>query len=206
MSDPAVLETEPGVKTETKGERTRQRLLAIAIERFGERGYRGTSVSEIARAAGLTQAAVYAYFPNKEALFEAAVDEDAGAIIERARERAEGVDVHGLIPAILVHFVGLLEDHPLATRILGGHEQEQLARLVNLPSLRELTAWVATRVEEAQASGDARTDIDAAMFADGAETVLLGLLMAITQVGGTTEARRQIGVLTLFDRVLRIPT
>ena len=41
----------------TKGERTRRRLLELAIERFGERGYRATSVSEIARAAGLTQAA-----------------------------------------------------------------------------------------------------------------------------------------------------
>jgi AcrR family transcriptional regulator len=193
-------------RTETKGERTRQRLLAIAIERFGERGYRGTSVSEIARAAGITQAAVYAYFPGKEGLFEAAVDEDASAIIQAARERSDGVEVHALVPTLLIHFLGLLDDHPLVSRILGGQEREQLARLVNLPSLQELTAWVAHLVRDAQASGEARTDIDAAAFADGAETVLLGLLMAVTQVGGTTEARRQIGILTLFDRVLRVPS
>ena len=40
-------------------------------------GYRTTSVSEIARAAGLTQATAYAYFDNKESLFVAAVDVDA---------------------------------------------------------------------------------------------------------------------------------
>ena len=61
----------------TKGERTRQRLLALAIEHFGDRGYRATSVSEIARAAGVTQATAYAYFDNKESLFVAAVDDDA---------------------------------------------------------------------------------------------------------------------------------
>jgi AcrR family transcriptional regulator len=203
MAEGVELLDEP--KSETKGERTRQRLLELAIERFGERGYRGTSVSEIARAAGLTQAAVYAYFPSKEGLFEAAVDEDASSIIERARERSVGVEVHALVPTLLIHFLGLLEDHPLVSRILGGNEREQLGRLVNLPSLHELTDWVAGVVEEAQETGAARTDIDASAFADGAETLLLGLLMAITQVGGTTEARRQIGVLTLFDRVLRVP-
>jgi AcrR family transcriptional regulator len=201
MSEPAVLDSEPA----TKGERTRQRLLALAIERFGERGYRATSVSEIARAAGLTQAAVYAYFPNKEALFEAAVDTDAEGLLTTARQRAEGTDVHAMVPTLLIILVGLLDDHPLVRRLLAGEEREQLVRLINLPALRSLSAWIAEIVEGAQASGDARTDIDAAVFADGAETMLLGLLMAVTQVGGSTEQRRQLGVLTVWDRVLRVP-
>src|SRR5918996_99155 len=66
----------------TKGERTRLALLAAAIERFARDGYRGTSVAEIARDANLSGTAAYAYFPNKEALFLAAVDEDAAAVIE----------------------------------------------------------------------------------------------------------------------------
>jgi AcrR family transcriptional regulator len=201
MSEPAVLEAEPA----TKGERTRQRLLSLAIDRFGDRGYRGTSVSEIARAAGLTQAAVYAYFPNKEALFQAAVDEDAGGIIDAARQRAEGVDVHNLVPTLLIIVLGLLDEHPLAKRILEGQEHDQLSRLINLPSLRALTEWMATVVQQAQDEGRARTDIDAEAFADGAETMLLGLLMAVTQVGGSTEQRRQLGVLTVWDRLLRVP-
>ncbi|MDP8955643.1 MAG: TetR/AcrR family transcriptional regulator, partial [Actinomycetota bacterium] len=66
----------------TKGERTRQVLLEAAIARFGRDGYRRTSVAEIARDAHLSGTAAYAYFPNKEALFIAAVDEDAAAVIE----------------------------------------------------------------------------------------------------------------------------
>jgi AcrR family transcriptional regulator len=201
MSEPAVLDPEPA----TKGERTRQRLLALAIERFGERGHRATSVSEIARAAGLTQAAVYAYFPNKEALFEAAVDADAEGLLTTARQRAEGTDVHSLVPTLLIILLGLLDDHPLVRRLLAGEERDQLARLVNLPALRALSGWIAEIVETAQADGRARTDIDATAFADGAETMLLGLLMAVTQVGGSTEQRRQLGVLTVWDRVLRVP-
>src|SRR5690348_16296931 len=82
-------EREAAEATETKGERTRRRLLELAIQRFGERGYRATSVSEIARAAGLTQAAAYAYFPSKEALFDASIDADAAAAIAEAAARAE---------------------------------------------------------------------------------------------------------------------
>src|SRR5437764_13029600 len=66
----------------TKGERTRQVLLDAAIARFGRDGYRGTSVAEIARDARLSGTAAYAYFPNKEALFVAAVDEDAASVIQ----------------------------------------------------------------------------------------------------------------------------
>src|SRR5437899_10677081 len=65
-----------------KGARTRQALLDAAVARFGRDGYRGTSIAEIARDARLSGTAAYAYFPNKEALFVAAVDEDAAAVIQ----------------------------------------------------------------------------------------------------------------------------
>lgn len=201
MAEPAVLDPEPA----TKGERTRQRLVALAIARFGERGFRATSVSEIARSAGLTQAAVYAYFPNKDALFEAAVDTDAGGMLVEARRRADGVDVHSLVPTLLIILLGLLDDHPLVRRLLSGQERDQLVRLINLPALRELSEWMGSLVREAQQDGRARTDIDPTAYADGAETILIGLLMAVTQVGGSTEQRRQLGVLTVWDRLLRVP-
>ena len=55
------------------------------MRRFAADGFRRTSVSDIAREAGLTPAAAYAYFAGKEGLFQAAVDADAGALIEGAR-------------------------------------------------------------------------------------------------------------------------
>ena len=65
----------------TKGEQTRQAILDAAIARFGRDGYRATSVADIARDAGVGGTVAYAYFPNKEALFLAAIDEDAAAVI-----------------------------------------------------------------------------------------------------------------------------
>ncbi len=197
---------EPDAAGETKGERTRRRLLEIAIDRFGERGYRATSVSEIARSAGLTQAAVYAYFDSKETLFDAAVDADAAAAINSVAGTAMSSDVNQLVPMLLILLLGSIDHHPLVRRVVSGQEPDALARLVNLPALGDLTLTIAERVRTAQAAGEVRRDIDAEMFSNGAEAIILSLLMSVTQVGASTEARRQLGVLAIFDAVLRPPT
>jgi AcrR family transcriptional regulator len=195
-------DTEEG---ETKGERTRRKLLSLAIERFGERGYRATSVSEVARAAGLTQAAVYAYFDGKEALFDAAVDADAEAVIEAVRADLEGSPPNALIPAFLMYAMGSLDAHPLVHRVLRGDEKDALVRLLNLPALDSFTRWLGGELAHGQQSGLVRADVDPYTIAEGAEPLILGLLMAVVQVGGSHEQRRQLGVLAVFDAVIRPP-
>src|SRR5437764_10572888 len=99
----------------TKGERTRQVLLDAAIARFGRDGYRGTSVAEIARDARLSGTAVYAYFPNKEALFTAAVDEDAAAVIDEGlAELSDGSDVSQWRQTLIFTLIGAVQRRPLA--------------------------------------------------------------------------------------------
>jgi hypothetical protein len=58
-------------------------------------------------------------------------------------------------------------------------------------------------VRAAQEDGEVRADIDADQFADGAEAIIVSLLMSITVIGQATETRRQLGVLTIFDAALR---
>ncbi|MCC5950839.1 MAG: TetR/AcrR family transcriptional regulator [Acidimicrobiia bacterium] len=188
---------------QTKGERTRQRLLEIAIDRFGERGYRATSVSEIARAAGLTQAAVYAYFANKEELFDAAVDADASTVIHSAWAEARQTPARQLVPMLLLLFITALDQHALLRRVVAGQEPEALQRLVDLPALQELSESMAERIRSEQATGEVRPDLDPELFAGGAEAILLSLLMSTSQIGSSTVARRQLGVLSIFDTVLR---
>src|SRR5689334_22076172 len=115
---------------ETKGERTRRRLLELAVRRFADEGYRATSVSAIARDAGISQAAVYAYFANKEALFEAAVDLDAAGFIAGARSQVdESLPLVDFIPGLLLHLRLGVEEHRLARRVLAGQEPEVIHRL-----------------------------------------------------------------------------
>ena len=52
---------------------TRERLLAAAVEEFSARGLAGGRVDRIAAAAAAHKRAIYAYFGDKEGLFDAAV-------------------------------------------------------------------------------------------------------------------------------------
>ena len=58
---------EPGLR-ERKKQQTRQLILDAATRLFVERGFDGVTVSEIARAAELSEMTVYNYFPTKEDL------------------------------------------------------------------------------------------------------------------------------------------
>ena len=84
---------------------TRERILDAAVELFGRAGYRGTSVGEIERAAGLVprRGGLYKHFPSKEALLEAAVErrgrvvdelESLAATPAGARRARGGPDAH----------------------------------------------------------------------------------------------------------------
>jgi AcrR family transcriptional regulator len=187
-----------------KGERTRQRLLDIAVRRFAADGFRRTSVSDIAREAGLTPAATYAYFAGKEGLFQAAVDADAGALIDAARAAAaRGASAREQLFLFVAALRERVDDYPLARRVLSGLEPEVAARLVTIPSLVALTGGLAEELAEAQAGGEIRSDVDPAELAVGLETVVLSLLMAELQTGLTVEPERQAGVLALIDAALR---
>jgi len=190
-----------------KGERTRQRLLEIAVQRFAADGFRRTSVSDIAREAGLTPAAAYAYFAGKEGLFQAAVDTDAGALIEAARSAAaEGASAREQLFLFVGELRERVDNHPLARRVLSGLEPEVAARLLTIPSLVSLTAALADELTEAQAASDIRADVDPAEVAVGLETIVLALLMAELQTGLTVEPERQAGVLAVMDAALRPPS
>lgn len=59
-----------------------RQLIELAEELFAERGYRGTSMDELARRAGVTKPVVYELFGNKDGLFRACVERSAERLAE----------------------------------------------------------------------------------------------------------------------------
>src|SRR5438309_624413 len=124
-----------------KGARTRRALLDAAVARFGRDGYRGTSVAEIARDARLSGTAAYAYFPNKEALFVAAVDEDAAAVIDEGLSSiVDHTELDRWRETLIFALVAAVERHPLARRVLAGLEPEFTVRPSSGPPFRRAPA------------------------------------------------------------------
>src|ERR1700734_2036287 len=117
----------------TKGAQTRRAILDAAIIRFGREGYRSTSVADIARDAMVGGTVAYAYFPGKEALFLAAVDEDAAAVIqEGVTSIIQDANLGNWRDTLIFTLVEAVEHHPLTKRLLAGLEPEVTHRVLEI--------------------------------------------------------------------------
>jgi AcrR family transcriptional regulator len=173
-----------GLEGVTKGDRTRQSLLAAGITRFAREGFRGTSVADVCRDAGLSTTASYPYFANKEALFVAAVDEDVAELLNDALslvvvhaepEHWGRIMMRGLVDGMAAH--------PLARRIVSGLEPEFTMRLLDIPALDQLRKTVTELIRVQQAEGAVRGDIVPEQTANGMVVIVISLLMATMQTG-----------------------
>lgn len=174
-----------------KGERTRRALLDCAIRRFAADGFQRTSVSDVARDVGVTPAAVYAYFPSKEALFAAAVDADAEELVTAAGNVLLDHLEHDGLPAVITRLadavLGGVDRHPLALKVLSGGEPIRAERILELPSLVRLRHLLAGGIEYGQADGQVRAGVDPQIMALGMETIVLNQLSASVQEGYSAE-------------------
>ena len=59
-------------------------IVQAALDLFVEKGFSSTKMDEIAKRAGVTKGTVYLYFPSKDDLFRAVVEEVMGAQMESA--------------------------------------------------------------------------------------------------------------------------
>lgn len=190
-----------------KGARTRQAILDAAIERFGREGYRATSVADIARDAGVGGTTAYAYFAGKEALFLAALDEDAAGVVEQGMATAFRQPAGREMSAeLMLTLLAAVEEHPLARRVLAGLEPHATDRMIEIPALAELRKAVATRLRNDQVAGLVRADIDPVAVANGTVVISLALLMSVLQLGVAGELPYVDDVLAVFEAAVSPPT
>ncbi|MEU8223583.1 TetR family transcriptional regulator [Kribbella sp. NPDC048915] len=121
-------------------DRTRTRILEAATEEFAARGIAGARVSRIAEVAGCNKAMLYAYFGNKDELFDAVFS----ASVEQYLDEV-GFDVDDL-PAYAGRVFDYFEEHPDRLRLSIWYRLER-------PDGQPLAAVVAvnqSRLEELQ--------------------------------------------------------
>ena len=168
-----------------KAERSRQAIVDAAVRRFARDGFRATSIAAIARDAGVSRSLPYAYFDDAEALFAAALDQDAAALIDDLLAplvSSGSIDLAWRDNAMR-DVLGALERYPLARRVLAGLEPQVPQRMLELPALDRLRAGLADQLRLGQEFGLVRTDIDVDEIGRGAITLWLAMLLAAAQFG-----------------------
>jgi AcrR family transcriptional regulator/ferredoxin len=134
---------------------TRARLLRAAADVFGERGYDGTRVADIAGTAGVSNGALYAHFTSKADLLVAALRAHGRRLLADAL----AADPDRSVTDLLVLIGRLLprrrdaSGHLIVEALVAARRDEDVARPMR-DYVGERAAWIAGLVRVAQADGE----------------------------------------------------
>ncbi|HXR41327.1 MAG TPA: TetR/AcrR family transcriptional regulator, partial [Acidothermaceae bacterium] len=153
-------------------------LLDVAVKVFNERGYDGTSMEDLARAAGISKSSFYHHVDGKEALLAAACDRALAALsaIHDEPESNEGRAIDRFEHVLRRTIEALIAELPYVTlllRVRGNTATEKRA----LERRREFDRFTAGLVTQAIADGDLRSDIDPLL----ATRLAFGLVNSLTE-------------------------
>lgn len=95
----------------------RDDVLAAGTVEFVEQGFATVSVTDIAKRAGMTPAAVYYHFPTKEDVLLALVGRTGDAITELCAEGIEAAAVEDAVTALVDRFLAWMEARPADARL-----------------------------------------------------------------------------------------
>jgi len=141
---------------ERKKQRTRSLIADAAARLFAERGYEQVTVSDVARAADVSEQTVYNYFPAKENLV---LDQDEALrdrLVQLVRDRPPGVSPAAAIRDEALAFVDGIAPMP-AEQVRGG-----LGSLAAVsPAVRRLSLEMTDRHAAAIAGAMMRAEPDA---------------------------------------------
>ncbi len=98
---------EPGLR-ERKKQQTRQLIADTARQLFVERGFEHVRVAEVARAADVSEATVFNYFPTKEDLLYSRLEAFEEELLASVRERPRGEPVVAAFARFVLQPRGLL--------------------------------------------------------------------------------------------------
>lgn len=91
----------------------RTKIVTVAETLFAERGFDGTSLREIAERTGATKSLIYHYYENKEALYQAILEDGVSGVVTQVEEIAEnGEEPKTQIRAVVQVFLDAYHDAP----------------------------------------------------------------------------------------------
>ena len=189
----------PASSCSTRRDATREAVLAAALRCFARDGYRRTALDRVAAEAGISRAALYLHFANKEALFRALVgDLHAHALAEAARASRRPGDLAERLTAVLAaksgRFFDLLRSSQHAEEFLD--ENHRLCGDLSGKAAAEHARLVTRVLAAAAAAGDISLP-GAGLSAAQAAELLLATADGIKARGRTTLSGRE------YDRRLR---
>jgi len=145
----------PRARRRSAGDR-REQILGEAMKCFSEDGFRGTTIRSLAQRVGLSEAALYRYFPGKESIYAAILDQKMAAVdlVALLQPVAGRRDDREFFAGLANEIFARVEGDPTFLRLLyfsalEGHQQAQPFFDSRVKRLREfVTDYISRRIED----------------------------------------------------------
>jgi AcrR family transcriptional regulator len=186
-------------------EERRRQILDAAVRVFARTGYHGSRVGDIAEEAGVAHGLLYHYFTSKEAVLQTIFRENWGALIERFRAvEAADEPAREKLQGIAKILLRTWRNDPALVTVMVREVARSQQLQGQVEEVREAFAIVQRVIEEGQAAGDFRSDLDARLASwvvyGGLEEVLTGWVLGQLPAGEEEVARAER---TAIDVALR---
>jgi TetR/AcrR family transcriptional repressor of nem operon len=170
------------MEAETKGQRTRNRIVAEAAAVFNQRGYEGTSMQNLMDATGLEKGGLYRYFSSKEELAAEAFQyawREAFAARTRDVESVQGAvqKLRYVVERFVTSRSPIPGGCPLMNMAVEADDGNPVLRGLVHEALREWQARLIGIVKSGVAAGEIRRGTDARSLANRIIATLEGALM-----------------------------
>src|SRR5947209_14444328 len=183
----------------SKGEQTREMILAQAAQLFNRQGYFGSSLADIMHETGLEKGGIYNHFKSKEQLALEAFDYTL-AVLQRAMRQGLAGKKHAVdrLLVMLSYFQELAEDPPIAggCPILNTAIESDDAHPVLRERAREAMDGLRATIERIVTRGVERQVLRADVDADDCDTLCIvmleGALLLSKLYGDTVHMRRAV--------------
>jgi TetR/AcrR family transcriptional regulator, transcriptional repressor for nem operon len=176
----------------SKGELTRQRIIAEAAPIFNQRGYAGCSMQDILDATGLEKGGVYRHFASKE---ELAAEAFRYALTNAVKIRTENLEeIQGALPK-LQYVVRRFTDGPsvmpggcpLMNTAVDADDGNPVLRRLARDGIKDWKTRLCRIVKEGIEHGEIRAEIEPRRIANSIIAMLEGALM-ISRIEGSRRA------------------
>ena len=179
--------------TLTKGQETRQRIIAEAAVIFNQRGYEGCSIQAIMDATGLEKGGIYRHFETKEEIAAEAFDYAWSIASSKRRQNLDAIPNHidrlKQHIANFVHRSGLPGGCPLLNTAIDSDNGNPVLRDRVRKALREWQTFLRTMLEDGIQAGTIREAADPTTVANRIISSLEGAML-ISRIERNEQALR----------------
>ena len=191
-------------KERPSGPERREQIIQAAISIMAEQGLQGTTTRRIAEKVGISEPALYKYFPGKKALLLEALGEVGNRFFQTLTRAGDEKDsVPDRIFKMCASFYEFVMDHPEESMLLfeavtGARDPEIKESLGT--KMVEYTRVLADMFEKGKAQGSVRKDLDTMVAAW--QILSLGITLVFAALMGLEDVLTRDKALLAVEEVL----